>query len=292
MTQLRLLVALAVAWLLAASMPLHADVAVPPLKTRVTDLTATLSADQRASLESRLAAFETRKGSQIAVLMVPTTQPETIEQYAIRVAEQWKIGRSKIDDGAILVVAINDRALRIEVGYGLEGALSDLVAKRIISEIIVPRFRSGDFVGGVDAGVTRMMSVIDGEPLPAPKAQGQSGGGLPLQEILGLGFVLIFVVGGIVRSIFGRTLGSGVLGAVGAGAAWLILGSAAAAGVVGILVGVLSLFGGLANIGGRGRGGWSSGGWSSGGSWGGGSSGGWGGGGGGGFGGGGASGRW
>src|SRR6202171_336331 len=153
------------------------EVAVPPLSGRVVDQTATLSSSEVASLDQTLKNFEARKGSQIAVLIVPTTAPEGIEQYSIRVAEAWKIGRKKIDDGAILVVANDNRKLRIEVGYGLEGALNDVTAKRIIDEIITPKFRNGDFAGGISAGVARIIGVIDGEKLPAPEpAQRQSPG--------------------------------------------------------------------------------------------------------------------
>src|SRR5713226_1211182 len=151
-------------WAVAAA----ADVAVPPLSGRVVDQTGTLSSGDIASLTQTLKSLEARKGSQVAVLIVPTTEPETIEQYSIRVAEAWKIGRKKIDDGALLVVARNDRHLRIEVGYGLEGSLTHATTRRIIDEIITPKFRSGDFAGGVAAGVARMIGVIDGEPLPAP----------------------------------------------------------------------------------------------------------------------------
>src|SRR5882757_8782236 len=156
--------ALLLCWALAAL----ADVAVPPLTGRVVDQTATLSGGEIASLDQTLKDFETRKGSQIAVLIVPTTQPETIEQFSLRVAEAWKIGRKKIDDGAILVVAKSDRKLRIEVGYGLEGALNDATTKRIMDEIITPKFRSGDFAGGISAGVARIVAVIEGEKLPSP----------------------------------------------------------------------------------------------------------------------------
>src|SRR5579862_2451791 len=159
-----LLLAFLICWPFAAS----AQVAVPPLTGRVVDQTATLSASEMDALTQRLKDLETRKGSQVAVLIVPTTQPEAIEQFSIRVAEAWKIGRKKIDDGALLVVAKNDRKLRIEVGYGLEGALPDVTARRIIDEIIVPRFRTGDFAGGISAGVDRMIRIIDGEPLPKP----------------------------------------------------------------------------------------------------------------------------
>ena len=156
--------ALLLCWAVAA----FADVAVPPLTGRVVDQTGTLSSGDIATLTQTLRNFEARKGSQIAVLIVPTTAPETIEQYSIRVADAWKIGRKKVDDGAILVVAKDDRKLRIEVGYGLEGALTDVTAKRIIDEIITPKFRNNDFAGGISAGVDQIIRVVDGEPLPAP----------------------------------------------------------------------------------------------------------------------------
>src|SRR6201994_56830 len=158
------LVAILLCWAFAA----WAQVAVPPLTGRVVDLTGTLSGDEIASLTKKLCNFEIIKGSQIAVLIVPTTAPEEIEQYSIRVAEAWKIGRKKVDDGAILVVAKDDRKLRIEVGYGLEGGLPDASAKRIIDEFIVPHFRTGDFAGGISAGVDRIIRSVDGEPLPKP----------------------------------------------------------------------------------------------------------------------------
>ena len=190
---------------LLLALPAWAQVAVPPLRSPVTDLTGTLTREQIASLEQMLHSFQARKGSQIAVLMVPSTAPEPIEQYALRVAEQWKIGRAKIDDGAILVVARNDRALRIEVGYGLEGALNDATASRIIREVIVPRFREGDFFGGISAGVDRMIRLIDGEPLPAPaRSAPQAGSGigqlLPVLLIL----AVVAPAGAAARCGFGR----------------------------------------------------------------------------------------
>src|ERR1700694_1968921 len=147
---------LALALLLCWAFSAQADVAVPPLSGRVVDQTGTLSSGDVASLTQTLQSLEARKGSQVAVLIVPTTAPETIEQYSLRVAETWKIGRKKIDDGALLVVAKDDRKLRIEVGYGLEGALTDVTSKRIIDEIITPSFRNGDFAGGISAGVTQI----------------------------------------------------------------------------------------------------------------------------------------
>jgi uncharacterized protein len=266
------------------------DVPVPPLHTRVTDLTATLSAEQAAQLERKLAEFEARKGSQIAVLIVPTTQPEAIEQYGIRVVEAWKLGRKGVDDGALLLVAKDDRELRIEVGYGLEGALSDLVSNRIVEDIIVPRFRQGDFYGGIQAGVEAMIKVVDGEPLPEPAPRGRTwvrGVGGNLETVLIVGFVLVFVVGGVLRAMFGRMPAAALIAGAAGIIAWIIVSSLVAAGIVGVIAFLLSLVAGTPRMG---RGGWRPGGFGGGG-WSGGGGGGWGGGGGG-FGGGGASGRW
>jgi uncharacterized protein len=266
---------------------------IPPLKARVTDLTNTLNAQQRGALEQSLAEFEARKGAQVAVLMVPTTQPETVEQYAVRVQEAWKLGRKGVDDGVLLVVAKNDRKVHIEVGYGLEGILPDAIAKRIIENDIVPRFKEGDFYGGIRAGADRIMRVVEGEKLPPPIARPHpQAEGFDFGWIVPL-FILVLIGGGILRAIFGRFLGSGIIGTVAGVAGWAILGSLVAALGIGFLVFVFGLLGG-ASFGG-GRRGWGGGGWSSGG-FGGGS---WGGGGGGGFsggggssGGGGASGSW
>ncbi len=266
-----------------------ADVAVPPLTGRVVDLTATLSPDQVAALEQKLKAFEDRKGSQLAVLIVPTTQPETIEQYALRVVEQWKLGRKKVDDGALLLIAKNDRKLRIEVGYGLEGALNDATSKRIIDEIITPKFRSGDFAGGISDGADRILKVIDGEPLPAPKPEGE----LPDLGLIGEYFpfllIVVLVGGGIFRAIFGRLLGSLVAGGGVAFFIWFFLGALSIAAIGGLIAFVVTMIGdSIVSSGGGGRGGYG-GGFSSGGSS---SSGGGFSGGGGSFGGGGASGSW
>ncbi|KYG21867.1 membrane protein [Bradyrhizobium sp. AT1] len=287
---------LAIALFLAFALPVLADVAVPELTGRVVDQTGTLSSSDVAALSQKLRDFENRKGSQIAVLIVPTTQPETIEQFSIRVAEAWKIGRKKIDDGAILVVAKNDRHLRIEVGYGLEGALTDVTSRRIIDEIITPKFRSGDFAGGISDGVERMVRVIDGEPLPVPSPTVSFGS---LDDLAPLFIVTLFVsvgIGGAFRAALGRLLGSLATGGIIATLTWFILGSvglALALGGLGFVIGfVADLFSAITPGTGRSRGGsWSSGsssgGWSSGSS----SSGGFSGGGGS-FGGGGASGSW
>ena len=270
----------------------HADVPVPPVKARVTDLTGTLTAQQKAELESRIAAFEARRGSQIAVLMLPTTKPEEIEQYAIRVAEAWKIGRKRVDDGLILIVAKDDRRLRIEVGYGLEGTIPDSVAKRVIEERITPRFRDGDFYGGVRDGVDQLIKLAEGEKLPPPQAAanwGQSSwDALPHYVVFGIFFIII--AGTFLKAMFGRFPGSLATGTGIGVIAWLAFGIAI--GAVALVIGFLLAF---LNTGtGRGGGSWSSGSSGSGGSWGGssgGSSSSWGGGGGS-FGGGGSSGSW
>jgi uncharacterized protein len=257
-----------------------AQVAVPPLTGRVTDQTATLTADQTASLEQTLRTFEAKKGTQLALLIVPSTQPEAIEQYALRVAEQWKLGRKKVDDGAILVVAKNDRALRIEVGYGLEGVLNDATSKRIISEIITPRFKQGDFYGGIAAGLDQMIRVIGGEPLPAPNAQ-TIGGVTDIQQYGPLVFILALVIGSVLRPVLGRFPGALVTGGVVAVIAWLVAGALFIALGAGVMALLFTLVGG--GMGGYGMGGHRGGFGRGGGGFGGG---------GGGFGGGGASGRW
>jgi uncharacterized protein len=270
--------------------PAAAQVAVPPLSGAVVDRTGTLSPEQLRSLDAELRAFAERRGSQIAVLLVPTTKPEAIEQYGIRVAEQWKIGRKRVDDGVILVVAKDDRAVRIEVGYGLEGAIPDAVAKRIIEEQIVPRFRAGDFPGGIRAATATLMKLIEGEKLPEPARRdaGQDVPGEYLDWVVPALFILV-MLGGLVRALLGRVLGSVLTGGVVGWVVAALTGTLLAGIATGVIVFLFMLLLGL----GGGPRGW--GGGSSGGSWGGGGSSGGGGsfgGGGGSFGGGGASGRW
>jgi uncharacterized protein len=265
------------------------EVPVPRLERRVTDLTGTLTEAERSALEEKLAAFERRKGSQIAVLFVPTTGPETVEQYGIRVAEAWKLGREGVDDGVLFLVAKDDRALRLEVGYGLEGALPDATANRIVEDIVVPQFRAGDFAGGVNLGVDAMIQVIDGEPLPEPEppaAWPGNGGeeGWP-GSLLAIGFILVVVVGSVLRALFGRLPAAVIVGGLTGSIAWVLVASMVAAAVVAVLAFLFTLIGGMP---GQRRGGYRGGGWGAGWPSGG---GGWSGGGGG-FGGGGASGRW
>ena len=262
----------------------QAEVAIPPLSARVTDLTSTLDAQQIQALESSLAAFEAKKGSQIAVLILPTTQPETIEKYGIRVVEAWKLGRKGVDDGVLLLVAKEDRAMRIEVGYGLEGALNDATAKRIVAEIITPFFKRGEFYQGIDAGTNAIIKVVEGEPLPEPQTAPELGG-KEIELLLIVAVGVSMVVGGILRALLGRfpaaLLTGGGLGLL----AWLTVVPLLAALLVGAMAFVFVLLGGTRHGFGGHRGGGFGGG--NGGFGGGGF-----GGGGGGFGGGGASGRW
>ncbi len=271
-------------FLLFAVFPAWAETPVPPLGARVTDLTQTLDTASRRALESKLAALEQARGAQLAVLIVAATQPESIEQYALRVAESWKLGRKGIDDGALLLIAKDERALRIEVGYGLEGAIPDVVAKRIIAEIIVPRFKAGDFAGGVDAGVDALIQRVQGEALPAPRQGMGSGAMKGLGDSLPVVMMFIFVLGSVLRMALGRLVGASVAGAVAFLGAWLLLGGFLMGLVVALLAFVFVLVGGHA---GGGRPGGGGGGFGGGFGGGGGFSGG-----GGGFGGGGASGRW
>lgn len=285
-----------VAWLAvlaSAITPLAAQdlVAVPELRTRVTDLTGTLVAAQSEALEDKLRDFESQTGSQIAVLLIPTARPEAIEQYAFRVAEEWQLGREGVDDGALLLVALEDREVRIEVGYGFEGVLTDATSNRIIDESILPHFSTGDMYGGLAAGVDRIVMVARGEDLPPPPPSAPVMDGPSLVPLL----IVLFMIASVLTAILGRFVGALATGGLaGVVAAVLVgVGFALIAALAGFL---MALF-----VGGAPRRGWSSrtrrGGW--GGGFGGGFGGGGGGfggggfsGGGGGFGGGGASGSW
>ena len=240
-----------------------ADVVVPPLKAHVTDLTSTLTSEQTAALEAKIAAFEQRKGSQVAVLLVPATAPETIAQYGIKVAEQWKLGRKGVDDGAILIIAKDERKLRIEVGRGLEGALPDAIAKRIVAEDIVPLFKQGQFNAGINAGVDRMLKVIDGEPLPEVKGGGWSSSA-SADDALGWGAMLVVFLGGLLRWIFGALFGSLIAGGIAAGVALFLGLEMAVSLIVGGFVALLCLIGflmlGFGGGGGLGGGNWGGGG--------------------------------
>ena len=230
---------------------------VPKLQARVTDLTGTLTAEQQNALEQKLAAFESAKGSQLAVLIVATTGPEDIFQYSFRVADTWKLGRKEaggkqVDDGALLVVAKDDRKLFIQVGTGLEGVLTDAICSRIYSETLRPAFRQGNYYAGIDAALDQMIKLIQGEPLPPPEERweghrGRGGGALPLI------FFAVLAGSVVLRGIFGRTVGSLLTGA-GAGLLTFIAGYAIALAVLAALGGfIVTLIGGFG-----GGSGWSS----------------------------------
>ncbi len=256
--------------------------AIPDLSQRVTDLTGTLTNEQRTNLENKIAQFEQAKGSQIAVLVINTTQPEAIEQYSIRVAEKWKIGRKKTDDGVIILLAMQDRKVRIEVGYGLEGAIPDAYAKRIIAEDMTPLFKKGDYYGGLDAGVDKLCLLISGENLPPPSAKSPESQ-MSLENWLVFFLVGCVFVGRLLSAFLGRTLGSLVTGGFFAFITWAVAGAIGTAIFVGFLAFVFTLlspgfFNPLAFYGGSGRGGFGGGGGFSGGGGtfgGGGASGGW-----------------
>ena len=282
------LLALCATLLLTSQLVFAELAAIPNLSARVTDLTGTLSVAETAQLEQKLSAFEQKKGSQIAVLIVPTTQPEDIAQYAIRVVEKWKIGREKSDDGLLVLLAKDDRKMRIEVGYGLEGAIPDLTAKRVISEVMAPRFKQGDFAGGIDAGLDKLIGLVDGEGLPAPETQASSsmniGNLLPMLLFGGL------VSGLFLRSIFGTFFGSALNGGLIGGVVMLLGTAVFGAAILGIIAFFITMMLGARGMNGYGTGypggyggGLGGGGFGSHSSWGGG---------GGGFGGGGASGDW
>jgi uncharacterized protein len=235
-----------------------AYVEIPKLSSRVTDLTDTLNLEQTQALESKLAAFEAKKGSQIAILIIPTTQPEDIAEFGIKVFDLWQIGRKGIDDGLIFIIAKNDHKLRLEVGYGLEGVIPDAIAKRIGTETVAPYFKKNDYAGGINAGIDQIISLIEGETLPAPAQQqfSQSNEG---------GFIFLLFgglfAGSILSSLFGRVAG-GLIAGIGSGVlASLFLGF----GIGAILIGIIVFFLTSAHSTGGG-GGWSNGG---GGSWGG-----------------------
>ena len=260
--------------------------AIPALSAHVTDTLGVLPEPQRLALENRLVRLEQEKGAQLAVLVVSSTQPEAIEAYALRAAEAWRLGRKGVDDGVLFLVAREDRRMRIEVGRGLEGAIPDAIAKRIIADVVTPRFKAGDFPGGIEAGVEALAARVSGEALPAPAAGGAGPGAAfdSLPDALALGLLGVVIVGGVLRGGLGE-IPLGVAAGVGG---WMVAGAL----LVGVVAGVVAFFFALAlgSGGGGGRGGpWVGGGMGGFGRGGGG--GGWSGGGGG-FGGGGASGSW
>jgi len=268
---------------------------VPKLSGRVVDLSGTLDASQQQAIAAKLAAFEQAKGSQVAVLLVPTIGTETIEEFATRVTDEWKLGRAGVDDGVLFVVAKQERRMRIQTGRGVQGVLTDALSRRIIAERVSPRFRAGDFAGGINDGVDAILKAIEGESLPAPAQsapRAKSSSGASIENFFWMAFVVVPVAGAILRSLLGRFVGASLTSGVTGLAAWFIFGSLALGAIAAVVAFVAVLFMGTNALSARRGGGWTSGGsWGGGGGW---SSGGGGGfsGGGGGFDGGGASGGW
>jgi len=252
----RLVTAKATRWLLLLALfPLvaHALVAVPPLQGHLTDLTKTLNAEQAQAIEQSLTAYENRKGTQIAILILPSTGPEPIEPFSIRVAEKWKIGRKRQDDGVILVIAKADRAVRIEVGYGLEGVLTDLHSQRIISDTILPHFKQDDFYGGITTGIADIIRTIAGEPnlgsasaksAPSVAPFGAQTGTLDALTNLPIILIGALLIGGVLRLIFGRIPGALLTGILVTLIAWFVIGALFFAVVAGTVALGLTLWGG------------------------------------------------
>jgi uncharacterized protein len=278
---MRLLLALC-AWCCLALPALAQDLLpVPPLTARVVDTSGTLSAEQRAALDSKLAAFEAQAGPQIVLLLVKTTQPEDIASFAFRVADAWKIGRREVGDGVLVVVASGDRKVRIEVAKALEGAIPDLAARQIIERAIRPAFQANDYAGGLNAAVDQLMARIKGEALPAPAARQGAQQGLQWDELAMFFFIGVPILGTVLTGMFGRKFGSVLTAGAAGGLSWWLSASllvAAGAGVAALfIVGLLGIgsalrgvsrrSGGLPHIGGwsAGGGGFGGGGFSSGG---------------------------
>ncbi len=256
---IRLLLLAAACLLYAAPLRAQALQPIPKLEARVTDLSGTLTAGEQGELDQKLAAFEARKGSQIAVLIVPSVKPETIEQYSIRVTDAWKLGRAKLDDGVLLLLVMDDHELRLEVGRGLEGALTDATSNRIKDETMVPLFKQGQFGAGVNAGVDQIIKVVDGEPLPPPDTGWKGGAGALWHALPGL-FIGFMVISAILRAIFGRYAGAAVSGGLLGAVVWSLsqtifvaLGLGAAGFMIALLLGMGG--GGWASRGGGGFGG-------------------------------------
>ncbi|HJV24511.1 MAG TPA: TPM domain-containing protein [Aromatoleum sp.] len=226
---------------------------IPPLSARVIDQTDTLSKGDLAVLESKLAAFEKERGTQIVVLIVPTTAPEDIAAYAYRVASEWKIGRRDVGDGLLLVVARNDRRVRIEVARALEGAIPDLAAFHIIDRAITPAFRKGDFAGGLNAGVDALMARVRGENLRLPEPDaGPAKGGASLQDLAIFLFGGVPIAGAVLVGMFGRKLGALATGGLAGVLVNLLIGSLLLSIIAAVLAFIFVL---VLGVGGGGRGG-------------------------------------
>lgn len=243
---------------------------MPRLSGHVVDLTSTLDEPQRAGLEAKLSTFEREHGSQVVVLLVPTLGNDAIEDFAGRVTDQWELGRKGVDDGVLFVVAKNDRKMRIHTGRGVQGTLTDALSKRIVADLVAPHFRGGDFAGGIEAGADAIIKAIEGENLPLPARGAQQGGAnrasASIPGIAILAFVLVPIVGMMLRGIFGRLFGATITSGLTGAAIWILAGSAALA-VLGVLFAfVFTLMSGFGRgLGGPGFGGYVPGGWGGGG---------------------------
>lgn len=261
----RALIAFVALWVALGACTTHAAegdfIAIPKLEKRVTDLTATLSAADESRIEARLKEFEAKKGAQVAVLIVGSTQPETIFDYSLRVTDAWKLGRKGIDDGVLFVVAKTDRKLQILTGRGTQGVLTDAMAKRIIAEIVAPKFRANDFAGGIDDGVAKIIDVLQGEALPPPPQKKVAAeGGTNIQSFLVLGIFAAIFVGPLLRSLLGRFVGASATGGAVGAAAWWLAGGMLFPVIAGVIIFFIVLFMGAMNFTGGRSGGWTSGG--------------------------------
>jgi uncharacterized protein len=275
---------------LAFAAPAADEVAVPKLTAHVVDLTGTLTASERAALDAKLVAFEAARGSQVVVLLVPSIGNEAIEEFAGRVTDAWQLGRKGVDDGVLFVIAKQERKMRIHTGRGVQGTLTDALAKRIVSDIVAPRFRTGDFAGGIDEAADAIMKAIEGEALPLPQkaAHPKVDTLSSYSNIFILGLFLVPLVGLVLRGMFGRFFGAGLTSGIAGFAVWFLIGSLAVGVIAAVIAFVFTLFSGAGVGRAVGRGGGWGGGYIPGG-WGGGGGGGGFGGGGGGFSGGGGS---
>lgn len=280
-------------WLLSAAVAV-AQPSFPPLTGRVVDNAGLLTPAVRQQLSQRLAAHEQETTNQVVVVTLPSLQGYTIEDYGYQLGRHWGIGQKEHNNGALLIVAPNERKVRIEVGYGLEGQLTDALSHDIIQNRILPQFRQGKFEQGIVAGTDAILAAIGGTYTPVKKTRG--GHVQPTEDNIGLMFIVaagLFVVGNALLGVFikKRSTVSGIIALAGFVIAWILIGSLIAAIFVAILIYIFSIFNGSG--GGRGggyypgggyytRGGYSGGGYSGGGFSGGGGS----------FGGGGASGGW
>jgi uncharacterized protein len=269
--------AFAGATLLLLALAALAEIAVPKLTARVIDQTGTLAAPERQALEDKLAAFEKARGSQVAVLLVPTLGSEVIEDFAGRVTDEWKLGRKGVDDGVLFVIAQQERKMRIHTGRGVQGTLTDALSRRIIADIVAPRFRTGDFAGGIDAGVDAIMKAIEGEQLALPEGRRASRKVDTISsysDFLWMAFFAVPILAMVMRSLVGRFAGAGITSALTGAAGWLVFGSIAFGIVAAVIAFIFTLVAGTGALaGGRGRGGYVPGNWG-GGSWGGGGGGG------------------